>query len=55
MFNIGDVIFQLFALLIPIVIIVAIIFFVRSSKKRKEQLDRIEEKLDGASGRTPKK
>ncbi|PLS03364.1 DUF4083 domain-containing protein [Neobacillus cucumis] len=48
--NIGDIIFQLFAILVPIVFIVAIIFFVRSSKKRKEQLDRIEEKLDRISG-----
>ncbi|MFD1777206.1 DUF4083 family protein [Fredinandcohnia salidurans] len=55
MLNIGDIIFQLFALLIPIAIIVAIIIFVRSSKKRKEQLDRIEEKLDRASGQSPKK
>ncbi|WP_257984375.1 DUF4083 family protein [Neobacillus cucumis] len=50
MLNIGDIIFQLFAILVPIVFIVAIIFFVRSSKKRKEQLDRIEEKLDRISG-----
>lgn len=54
MLNIGDIIFQLFVFLIPIVIIVAIIYFVRSSKKRKEQLDRIEEKLDRASGQTQK-
>ena len=50
MLNIGDIIFQLFAILVHIVFIVAIIFFVRSSKKRKEQLDRIEEKLDRISG-----
>ncbi|WNS76476.1 DUF4083 family protein [Bacillus sp. DTU_2020_1000418_1_SI_GHA_SEK_038] len=55
MLNIGDIIFQLFALLIPIVIIVGIVFFVRSSKKRKEQLDRIEEKLDRATGQLQKK
>jgi uncharacterized protein YoxC len=51
---IGDIIYQLFTILIPIVFIVAIIFFVRSSKKRKEQLDRIEEKLDKVSGQAPK-
>jgi uncharacterized protein YoxC len=51
---IGDIIYQLFTILIPIVFIVAIIFFVRSSKKRKKQLDRIEEKLDKVSGQAPK-
>ncbi|MTH53405.1 DUF4083 domain-containing protein [Bacillus mangrovi] len=48
--NIGDIVFQLFALLIPIAIIVTIIIVVRSSKKRNEQLDRIEEKIDRGSG-----
>ncbi|WP_283154295.1 hypothetical protein [Guptibacillus hwajinpoensis] len=33
----------------------AIVFFVRSSKKRKEQLNRIEEKLDTTSVQSPKK
>lgn len=47
MVNIGDVIFQLFAILIPIAIIVVIVFFVRSSIKRKEQLNRIEEIISG--------
>ena len=42
MLNIGDIIFQLFALLIPIIIIAVIVFFVRSSKKRMEKLNRIE-------------
>jgi uncharacterized protein YoxC len=51
---IGDIIYQLFTILIPIVFIVAIIFFVRSSKKRKEQLDRIEKKLDKVPGQAPK-
>jgi uncharacterized protein YoxC len=55
MLNIGDIIFQLFAILVPIFFIVIIVFFVRSSRKRKEQLDRIEEKLDRASGQTHKK
>jgi uncharacterized protein YoxC len=55
MLNIGDIIFQLFAILVPIFFIVIIVFFVRSSKKRKEQLGRIEEKLDRASGQPHKK
>ncbi len=55
MLNIGDIIFQLFALLIPIVIIAAIVYFVRTSMFRKKQLNRIEEKLDRASGESPKK
>ncbi|MDQ0242601.1 uncharacterized protein YoxC [Bacillus fengqiuensis] len=55
MLHIGDIIFQLLAVLIPVSFVVAIIFFIRSSKKRKEQLDRIEEKLDRASGYTDKK
>ena len=55
MLYVGDIIFQLFVLLIPIAIIVAIVIFVRSSKKREEQLNRIEEKLDRASGQLPKK
>ncbi|MBN8211118.1 DUF4083 family protein [Bacillus sp. NTK071] len=53
--NIGDIIFQVFAFLIPIAIVVAIVFLVRSSKKRKEQLNRIEEKLDTTSVQSPKK
>lgn len=55
MLNFGDLIFQLFALLVPIVFIVALVFFIRSSKKRKEQLDRIEEKLDPTYQKSSKK
>lgn len=44
--NIGDLIFQLIVILIPIVFIVLIVLLVRSSIKRNEQLKRIEEKLD---------
>ena len=44
--NTGDVIFQLFALEVPILFIVILLLFWRSSKKKKEQLDRIEEKLN---------
>lgn len=55
MFNGGDVVFQLIALFIPIALIAACILLVRSSKKRKEQLDRMEEKIDRAVGSLPKK
>lgn len=44
--NGGDIIFQLFALGVPIFFIAIILLYWRSSKKKKEQLNRIEEKLD---------
>ncbi|WP_235179268.1 DUF4083 domain-containing protein [Bacillus cihuensis] len=44
--NIGDIIFQLFALGVPIFFIIILLLFWRSSKKKREQLNRIEEKLD---------
>ena len=44
--NMGDVLFQLIALAIPILFIAIIIYFWRASKQKKAQLDRIEEKLD---------
>lgn len=53
--NIGDIIFQLFAFLIPIFFIGMIVFFVLSAKKQKDQLNRIEEKLDRISGEISKK
>jgi energy-converting hydrogenase Eha subunit H len=43
---VGDIIFQLIVIFIPVLLIVFIIAFTRSSKKRKEQLKRIEDKLD---------
>jgi len=43
--NIGDIIFQLFSLAIPIILIVIFFSFWRASKQKKEQLNRIEEKL----------
>ncbi len=46
MINIGTIIFQLFSILIPVAFIVLIVLFVRSSKKRDERLNRIEEKVD---------
>lgn len=44
--NVGDILAQLFALGIPIIFIVVLFFFWRSGKKKREQLKRIEEKLD---------
>ncbi|WP_187393466.1 hypothetical protein [Bacillus sp. E214] len=54
MLNIGDIIYQLFSILVVIFFIVMIVSFFRSSKKRKEQLDRIENKLDKLSGQSTK-
>lgn len=45
-FNNGDLIFQLFTLGVPIFFIAILFLFWRSSKKKKAQLNRIEEKLD---------
>lgn len=44
--NMGDILFQLISLAIPIIFIVLIIYFWRASKQKKEQLNRIEEKLN---------
>ncbi|WP_246941982.1 DUF4083 domain-containing protein [Bacillus pinisoli] len=44
--NMGDIIFQLFSLAIPIVLIIVILFLWTSSRKKKARLDRIEAKLD---------
>lgn len=46
MVNVGDVIIQLVMLLIIVLVIFLIVNFIRSSKKRQEQLNRIEKKLD---------
>jgi hypothetical protein len=44
--NVGDIIFQLFSLAVPLFLVFVLIQLWRSSKKRKEQLERIEEKLN---------
>ncbi|WP_232726050.1 hypothetical protein [Bacillus sp. FJAT-42315] len=48
--NTGDIVFQLFMLLfvlgIPAIVIVATMYFIRSTKKRNEQLQRLEDKID---------
>nr|WP_295974213.1 DUF4083 domain-containing protein [uncultured Bacillus sp.] len=49
--NIGDMIFQLLFLGVPILIMAILLLFWRSSKKRNEQLNRIEEKLDSLQKR----
>jgi uncharacterized protein YoxC len=45
-FNLIDIIYQVFALIIPLSIIFLIIYFVRSTKKKSEQLKKIEQKID---------
>lgn len=44
--NSGDVLFQLFLLAFIGLIIALIVSFFRSNKKRKDQLNRIEKKMD---------
>ncbi|MDQ0232604.1 DUF4083 domain-containing protein [Metabacillus malikii] len=44
--NIGDALFQLFYLAFIVLIVALIVSFFRSYKKRNNQLDRIEEKID---------
>ena len=44
--NSGDVLFQLFSLAFIVLIIVLIVSFFRSNKKRNDQLNRIEKKMD---------
>ena len=53
--NIGDIIFQLFTFLVPIIFIILIVLFVRSTKQRNVQLKRIEEKLDKVSEQNRKR
>lgn len=49
--NLGDIIFQLLALGVPIFFIILLLSFWRNSKKKKEQLNRIEEKLNSIQKR----
>lgn len=49
--NLGDFIFQLFALGVPILFIIILFSYWRYSKKKKEQLNRIEEKLNSIQKR----
>jgi len=45
-FNLGDALFQLLSLAFIVLIIALIVSLFRSNKKRKNQLDRIEKKID---------
>ncbi|WP_181444664.1 hypothetical protein [Bacillus sp. 03113] len=44
--NIGDIIYQLFTILAPVVFIILIVLYVRNTKKHNDRLKRIEEKVD---------
>ncbi|AOC91623.1 DUF4083 family protein [Bacillus amyloliquefaciens] len=44
--NIGDVIFQLVSFIAAAIFLFAVIYVFRSMKQRRQQLDRIEKKLD---------
>ncbi|CAH2716731.1 hypothetical protein BACCIP111895_03919 [Neobacillus rhizosphaerae] len=44
--NIGDIIFQLFVFLVPIILIFLLVGYFRSSQTRNKQIKRIEDKLD---------
>jgi uncharacterized protein YoxC len=45
-FNLINIIYQVFALIIPVSIIILIIYFVRSTRKKSEQLKKIEQKIN---------
>lgn len=45
-FSIGDALIQILPIVFIILIIVVIVLIVRSSKERRNQLDRIEKKID---------
>jgi uncharacterized membrane protein YciS (DUF1049 family) len=45
-FSLGDALYQLFAFGFLVMIIVLIVSFFRSNKKRRNQLDKIEKKID---------
>jgi hypothetical protein len=44
--NIGDIIFQLVSIGIPIFVVYILFSYLRNSKRKKAQLDRIEQKLN---------
>ena len=44
--NFGDILFTLFSLGFTILIIALIVSLIRTNNKRKQQLDRIEKKID---------
>jgi len=50
-FTLGDALFQLFSLAFIVLFIALIVSFFRSNKKRINQLDRIEKKIDDINQR----
>ncbi len=54
MYNIGDVIFQFFSIIVVIFLVTIMVYTFRTFKLRISQLDRIEEKLDKLVQETPK-
>ncbi|KOO46478.1 hypothetical protein [Priestia koreensis] len=53
-FNVGDAIYQLVFLALLVFVIYFIVTFFRSNKKRKTQLDRIEQKIHDVEERLNK-
>ena len=53
--NVGDLIFTLFSLGILAIIIISVIWLLSSNKKRKNQLDNIENKIDALSEKLTKR
>lgn len=45
-YNLGDILFTLFSLGFIVLILALVVWVIRSGSKRKQQLDRIEEKID---------
>ncbi|MGM9931788.1 MULTISPECIES: DUF4083 domain-containing protein [Bacillaceae] len=54
-FNTGDILFQLFSFIVLAVFITGIIAFIRSRKRRNEQLERMEKKINELSEELRKK
>lgn len=46
MINFGDVIFQLFSVLIPICLIFVIVYYFRSTKNRNHRIENLEAKVE---------
>lgn len=53
--NTGDIFFQLFSFIVLAVFITGIIAFIRSRKRRNEQLERMEKKINELSEELRKK
>ncbi|WP_096271869.1 hypothetical protein [Paucisalibacillus globulus] len=45
-FHVGDMLIQLLFFAIPILLIILVVFVLLNAKKRKDRLDRLEEKMD---------